>query len=190
MRIENVFAVPVAVDEAWNVLVDLPRVAPCLPGASLEDADGDEFAGRVKVKLGPIQLTYAGKGRFVERDDTAHRAVIEGAGKDTKGGGTAKALITTTMSDHGGETTVTVVTDLTITGRPAQFGRGMMQDVGTKLVNQFAANLSARLAHDRPGTTSPETSLETTAASTTNARISPRPTAPVEPAAAAGLRRC
>jgi carbon monoxide dehydrogenase subunit G len=175
MKIENVFAVPVPVTEAWNVLLDLPRVVPCLPGASLESSDGDEFVGKVKVKLGPVQLTYSGKGRFIERDEPAHRAVIEGAAKD-KGGSTAKALITTTMSDNGDETTVRVVTDLTVTGKPAQFGRGVMQDVSAKLLNQFAANLSAQLTQERTGETSPEPA----AAPTTGGQPSRQPTAASE----------
>jgi carbon monoxide dehydrogenase subunit G len=149
MIIEDAFEVPVPVAEAWSTLLDLPRVVPCLPGASLESADGDEFTGRVKVKLGPIQLTYAGTGRFLERDDVAHRAVIEGVGKDVRGGGTAKALVTATMLDKGDYTEVSVVTDFTVTGKPAQFGRGIMQDVSTRLLNQFSANLSDQLTQER-----------------------------------------
>jgi carbon monoxide dehydrogenase subunit G len=152
MQIQNSFIIPVPVAEAWPILLDLRRIAPCLPGATIDDFNGDEYAGRVKVKLGPIQLTYAGTARFIERDEATHRAVIEGAGKDTRGASTAKALITTTLVDCGDETEVAVITDLNITGKPAQFGRGVMQDVSSKLLEQFVGNLSTQLASERAST--------------------------------------
>ncbi|MCU1607216.1 MAG: coxG [Modestobacter sp.] len=146
MQLENSFTVPVPIDEAWRVLMDIERIAPCMPGAALDSVDGDDFTGRVKVKLGPINLTYQGKASFVERDETAHKAVIDARGKDQRGNGTAAAVITAKLAPEGTVTRVDVVTDLNITGRPAQFGRGVMTDVGNKLLGQFADKLSAQLA--------------------------------------------
>ncbi|MEU2349714.1 SRPBCC domain-containing protein [Modestobacter sp. NPDC049651] len=146
MQLENSFTVPVPVEEAWRVLMDIERIAPCMPGAALDSVSGDDFTGRVKVKLGPINLTYQGKASFVERDETAHRAVIDAKGKDQRGNGTAAATVTATLAAEGSITRVDVLTDLNITGRPAQFGRGVMTDVGNKLLGQFADRLSAQLA--------------------------------------------
>src|SRR5689334_11985175 len=117
-----------------------------MPGAALDSVDGDAFTGRVKVKLGPINLTYAGKASFVEKDEAAHRAVIDAKGKDQRGNGTAAAVITANLAAEGSVTRVNVLTDLNITGRPAQFGRGVMTDVGNKLLGQFADKLAAQLA--------------------------------------------
>lgn len=149
MQIENNFTINVPVDEAWPVLLDLERIAPCFPGASIDAVEADTFAGRVKVRLGPVQMTYAGSGRFVERDDRQKRAVIEAAGKDTRGTSTAKAVITTELVDKGDQTEVKVLTDFNVTGKPAQFGRGVMQDVSAKLVTQFSENLTKQLAEER-----------------------------------------
>ncbi|MGY1696441.1 MULTISPECIES: SRPBCC family protein [unclassified Geodermatophilus] len=146
MQLENSFTVPVPVDEAWRVLLDIERIAPCMPGAALDSVEGDSFTGRVKVKLGPINLTYQGKASFVEKDEAAHKAVIDGRGKDQRGNGTAAALITAQLKGEGNTTRVDVLTDLNITGRPAQFGRGVMTDVGNKLLGQFADKLAAQLA--------------------------------------------
>ena len=146
MQLENSFTVPVPVDDAWRVLLDIERIAPCMPGAALDSVEGDAFTGRVKVKLGPINLTYAGKAAFVEKDEAAHRAVIDAKGKDQRGNGTAAAVITATLASEGSATRVNVFTDLNITGRPAQFGRGVMTDVGNKLLGQFADKLAAQLA--------------------------------------------
>ena len=145
MQLENSFSVPLPVDEAWRVLLDIERIAPCMPGAALDSVSGDDFTGRVKVKLGPINLTYQGKASFVEKDEAAHRAVIDARGKDQRGNGTAAAVITATLVPEGAVTRVDVVTDLNITGRPAQFGRGVMTDVGNKLLGQFADKLAAQL---------------------------------------------
>jgi carbon monoxide dehydrogenase subunit G len=135
----------VPIDDAWRVLLDIERIAPCMPGAVLDSVTGDEFTGRVKVKLGPINLTYQGRASFVEKDEAAHRAVIDAKGKDQRGNGTAAATITATLADQGSTTRVDVLTDLNITGRPAQFGRGVMTDVGNKLLGQFADKLAAQL---------------------------------------------
>jgi carbon monoxide dehydrogenase subunit G len=145
VQLENSFTVPVPVDEAWRVLLDIERIAPCMPGAALDSVDGDAFTGRVKVKLGPINLTYQGKASFIEKDEAAHRAVIDARGKDLRGNGTAAAVVTANLKSEGPITRVDVLTDLNITGRPAQFGRGVMTDVGNKLLGQFADKLAAQL---------------------------------------------
>ena len=150
MKLENRFTVPVPVDEAWRVLLDVERVAPCMPGATLTSVDGDAFEGTVKVKVGPINLTYGGKARFVSKDDATHVAVIDGSGKETRGTGTAKALITCRLIDQGETTDVEVDTDLNVTGKPAQFGRGVLADVSGKLVDQFAACLSEEIRSGTP----------------------------------------
>ena len=153
MRLDHSFTVPVPVDAAWPVLLDLPTVAPCLPGARLGDYDGETFAGTVQVKLGPIALEYRGQGRFVERDEAAHRAVIEASGRDTRSAGTARATVTAVLTPDGDATRVRVATELTVTGRPAQFGRNLLADVSGQLVAQFADCLAAWLAES--GATEP-----------------------------------
>jgi carbon monoxide dehydrogenase subunit G len=153
MRLEQSFEVPVPVEEAWGVLLDLPRIAPCMPGATLTGVDGEAFTGDVKVKLGPILLTYHGKGRFVERDEAARRVVIEASGKDARSAGTAAATVTAELKDAGERTLVDVVTDLKITGKPAQFGRGMIADVSGKLLGQFAECLARELGSPAPAAT-------------------------------------
>jgi len=145
VQLENTFTVPVPIDEAWRVLLDIERIAPCMPGAALDTVTGDDFTGRVKVKLGPINLTYQGKASFVVKDEAARRAVIDAKGKDQRGNGTAAATITAELAEEGDRTRVDVITDLNITGRPAQFGRGVMTDVGNKLLGQFADKLAAQL---------------------------------------------
>jgi carbon monoxide dehydrogenase subunit G len=145
VQLENSFTVPVPIDEAWRVLLDIERIAPCMPGAALDSVDGDDFTGRVKVKLGPINLTYQGKASFIEKDEAAHKAVIDARGKDQRGNGTAAAVVTARLAAEGSITRVDVLTDLNITGRPAQFGRGVMTDVGNKLLGQFADKLAAQL---------------------------------------------
>jgi carbon monoxide dehydrogenase subunit G len=146
MDLTHRFTVPAPIDEVWAAFNDLERIAPCFPGAALTSFDGEKFEGLVKVKLGPISLQYTGTGRFVERDEAAKRAVIEAKGKDKRGNGTAAANITAQLMASGdNETDVEVVTDLNVTGRPAQFGRGVMQDVSDKLLAQFATCLETRL---------------------------------------------
>jgi carbon monoxide dehydrogenase subunit G len=163
VQLDNSFTVPVPIDEAWRVLLDIERIAPCMPGAALDSVDGDAFTGRVKVKLGPINLTYQGKAAFIEKDEAAHRAVIDARGKDQRGNGTAAATVTATLRAEGSITRVDVLTDLNITGRPAQFGRGVMVDVGTKLLGQFADRLAAQLGArgaDAGGTAAAEPAVE------------------------------
>jgi len=137
MELTNEFVVPVAVDEAWKLLTDVELIAPCMPGAELQEIEGEEYRGVVKVKVGPITAQYKGKATFVEKDDTAHKAVLRAEGRDTRGQGNANATITAMLESEGDGTRVKVVTDLSITGRAAQFGRGVMADVSTKLLGQF-----------------------------------------------------
>lgn len=145
MQLEHSFDVPVSLDEAWQTLLDIERIAPCMPGATLTSVDGDEFAGTVKVKLGPISLTYKGTARFGEKDEQARRATILAQGRDSRGNGTAKAKVVATLRESSGSTQVNVITDLDITGKPAQFGRGVMVDVGDRLIGQFASRLAKLL---------------------------------------------
>ncbi len=146
MRLDHEFTVPVPADEAWNVLLDIRRIAPCLPGAVIDGVTDDAFTGRVKVKVGPISVAYAGTGHFLEQDQAAGRVRIGASGKETRGSGTAKATITAHLHDEGSSTRVSVQTELNITGKPAQFGRGVMADVGNKLLGQFADCLAEQLA--------------------------------------------
>jgi uncharacterized protein len=148
MELENEFTVPVPKAQAWAVLMDVERIAPCMPGATFDGYEGDGFNGRVKVKLGPITVTYAGTAKFVERDEEAGTATIEAAGKEARGPGTATAKIRAQMTEDGAATRVRVVTDLNVTGKPAQFGRGVMAEVGGKLVDQFATCLATQLGSD------------------------------------------
>ena len=145
MELLHSFTVPARIDDAWQVLLDIERIAPCMPGAVIDSVDGDEFTGTVKVKLGPIGLTYKGTAAFIEKDVSAHRAVIQARGRDARGNGTATATVTATLTEDHASTQVDVVTDLDITGKPAQFGRGVMSDVGGKLIGQFADCLATRL---------------------------------------------
>jgi uncharacterized protein len=143
MELKNDFHVSVPIDVAWAVLTDLERVAPCMPGAELREVEGDEYRGIVKVKVGPISAQYKGSARFVEKDDDQHRAVLLAEGRDTRGQGNASAMVTAlAASDHNG-TTVSLVTELTITGKVAQFGRSVMGDVSAKMLGEFADRLEA-----------------------------------------------
>jgi carbon monoxide dehydrogenase subunit G len=146
------FTVPTSVDETWAHFQDIASVAECFPGATVTSADGDSFAGSVKVKLGPIALVYNGSGTFVEKDEEAHRFLVDAKGRDKRGNGTAGAKVTLTMTEAAaGGTDVEVVTDLAITGKPAQFGRGVMQDVSDKLLGQFVECLEQRLSAESTG---------------------------------------
>ncbi len=145
MELSNEFTVDVPVKEAWVLLTDVERIAPCMPGAQLTDVEGDEYRGVVKVKVGPITAQYKGKATFVERDEGAYRAVLRAEGRETKGQGNAAATITATLVADGDRTKVSVVTDLTITGRAAQFGRGVLADVSSKLLGQFVSCLETNV---------------------------------------------
>ena len=145
-KLLNEFTVHRPIAETWNVLTDVELIAPCMPGAALEEIEGDVFRGVVKVKLGAISTAFKGQANFIERDDAAHRAVLKGEGRDTTGKGNASALITAQLESIDDATTKCFVeTDLHITGKVAQFGRGIMGDVSKKLMNQFASNLNTML---------------------------------------------
>ena len=143
MELTNNFRVGVPVPDAWKVLTDVERIAPMLPGAQLQEVDGGEYRGIVKVKVGPITAQYKGAATFIERDEAAGRVVLKASGRDTRGQGNASAIITATMTADGEGTKVSVVTDLTVTGKVAQFGRGVMADVSSKLIGQFVDSLEA-----------------------------------------------
>ncbi len=149
MKLNNEFTVDVPVEEVWNVLLDLERITPCLPGASLTEETGErEYDGAMKVKLGPVTQQYKGTVKIQEADESQHRAVLKADGKDARGQGTASALITSTLQDEGnGSTRVQVETDMQITGRAAQFGRGIQQQVSEKLLQRFADCLEQEIAN-------------------------------------------
>jgi uncharacterized protein len=146
VQMQHRFTVPAPIEAAWEALNDVQGVGSCFPGASVTKVEADDFTGTCKIKLGPISMLYSGSGRFVERDATGHRAVIEAKGRDKRGNGTAAVTITTVLSAESEErTSVAVDTDLHITGRPAQFGRGVIQDVSDKLLGQFTECLESKI---------------------------------------------
>ena len=153
MEMDHSFTVPVPPDRAWDVLLDVERIAPCMPGAIVDEFDGEVVTGRIKVKVGPVSLTYKGTAKFTERDPEARVILLEASGKETRGAGTASATVRATLeSESGGEATkATMHTTMNVTGRPAQFGRGVMVEVGGKLVEQFAQNLRQLIADDAGG---------------------------------------
>jgi len=160
MELEHSFTVPVPKERAWDVLLDFERVAPCMPGATLDSVDGDVINGRIKVKVGPISMTYTGRAEIVEKDDAAGMIRMDASGKETKGAGTASASVRSVLEGSGGETRVTVYTTMNVTGKPAQFGRGVMNEVGGKLIGIFAENLAQLLAETDDGSPAGEISLE------------------------------
>ena len=145
MELNNEFRVGVPPSQAWAILTDVERIAPCMPGAQLEEIEGDEYRGVVKVKVGPITAQYKGKAAFIEQDEAAGRAVLGAEGRDTRGQGNAYARITATLTPEGDGTRVVVATDLTITGKVAQFGRGVLADVSAKLLGQFVDCLESNV---------------------------------------------
>ena len=150
MELTNDFRVGVPVERAWHVLTDVELIAPCMPGAQLQEVEGDEYRGVVKVKVGPVTAQYKGAARFVERDEAGHKVVLRAEGRETRGQGNANATITAQLTPEGDGTAVSVVTDLTVTGRVAQFGRGVMADVSAKLLGQFVDCLHNKLLTDQP----------------------------------------
>ncbi|MGJ9423038.1 SRPBCC family protein [Aeromicrobium sp. CF3.5] len=198
MDLKHSFSVPASIDETWAAFQDIESVAECFPGAQVTSVEGDSFEGTCKVKLGPIALVYKGSGHFVEKDEATHRMLIEAKGKDKRGNGTAGATVTAQLVDVGGRTEVEVVTDLAITGKPAQFGRGVMQDVSDKLLGLFvdclqdkvssggdAADVAPPPAADPAGTTATPGAPAATGASAEGSTDSaatgstpPRPSAP------------
>jgi uncharacterized protein len=165
IELDNSFTVPVPPEKAWDVLLDVERIAPCMPGASVTSIsdDGNEVEGQVKVKLGPLSLAYKGTAKFTEKDQANRTIAIEATGKETRGAGTASANVQATLkpAEAAGSTLVAIHTSLNVTGRPAQFGRSLLPEVSGKLIAQFASNLEALIASDNApaaaeGTASPE----------------------------------
>jgi carbon monoxide dehydrogenase subunit G len=187
VELTNEFRVSVPVADAWAVLTDVERIAPCLPGAQLQEVEGDEYRGIVKVKVGPITAQYKGKATFQSKDDDAHIAVLKAEGRDTRGQGNASALITATLTPDGEGTAVKVVTDLTITGKVAQFGRGVLVDVSGKLLNQFVDCLENDLLSGEPPAAEAETATpphgDPLATEANQSEPEPTPAAPTKPAA-------
>jgi carbon monoxide dehydrogenase subunit G len=164
VELNHTFTVPATVEETWAAFEDIESVAGCFPGATVTEVAGDDFKGSAKVKLGPIALVYTGTGHFVEKDAAARKLVIEAKGKDKRGNGTAGAMVTATLADAGeGSTKVDVLTDLAITGKPAQFGRGVMQDVSDKLLQQFVTCLQDKVG--APAAEAPEDAAPASAGS-------------------------
>ena len=161
IELDNSFTVPVAPEQAWDVLLDVERIAPCMPGASVTSIsdDGNEIEGQVKVKLGPLSLTYKGTAKFTEKDQENLTIAIEATGKETRGAGTASANVQAVLKpgDATGSTLVSIHTSLNVTGRPAQFGRSLLPEVSGKLIAQFASNLEALIASDNAPAAAEET---------------------------------
>jgi carbon monoxide dehydrogenase subunit G len=152
VRIEDEFRVDVPIEQAWDILLDVERIAPCMPGAQLQEIEGDEYRGIVKVKVGPITAQYQGAARILEADEATRRIVLRGEGRDTRGQGNASATVTVDLATDGTGTTVKVDTDLNVTGKVAQFGRGVMADVSSKLLAQFVACLETNVLSAPPST--------------------------------------
>ncbi|MCG5217258.1 SRPBCC family protein [Streptosporangium sp. KLBMP 9127] len=183
MRFEHEFTVPVPVEQAWATLLDVERVAPCLPGAALDSVTDEEIAGRMKVKVGPITVTYRGTAVFQDVDKDSRSVTVKATGKEARGSGTASATVTARLRPEGDTTKVTVETTFNVTGRPAQFGRGVMAEVGTKLIDRFAVNLSALLSSEPEETGEPKETAETGEAGGIGETGSPPAQEPARPAA-------
>jgi carbon monoxide dehydrogenase subunit G len=191
MELDHSFTVPVPPDQAWDVLLDVKRVAPCMPGATVDSVEGDDVAGRLKVKVGPVSMTYKGTAKFTDRDPDTRSILVEASGKETRGSGTASATVKAGLqpyesaesngSGSGGQTLVTLHTTLNVTGRPAQFGRGVIAEVGSRLIDKFADNLAEQLTG---GTPEPAAPPAPAAASAAPAAPAPASAAAAEPAAA------
>ena len=179
IELDNSFTVPVPPEQAWDVLLDVERIAPCMPGASVLSVDGDSIEGQVKVKLGPLSLTYKGTAKFVEKDQANHTIVLDASGKETRGSGTASATVNAVLvaGEEAGTTTASIHTSLNVTGRPAQFGRSLLPEISGKLISQFADNLAALITAD---------SASETAATAATAVPEAAPQASPEAAKAAG----
>jgi uncharacterized protein len=188
MDLHHKFVVPASFDVAWDAFNDLEGLVPCVPGGELTAAEGDTFSGTVKVKLGPISMLYGGTGEFLERDKAAGRMVVKAKGKDKRGNGTAGATVIAQLTPEGTGTAVDVTTELAVTGKPAQFGRGVIQDVSDKLLGQFVECISAKLGsasaagpdtsqQPAPVEPNPEPS-DNSESSDTEEHIAPRPVPP------------
>src|SRR3954454_17107083 len=187
MQIDNSFQVDVPVEEAWQVLLALERIAPCLPGAQLQEIEGDEYRGVVKVKVGPITAQYKGAARILEADEAARRIVLKGEGRDTRGQGNASATVTVLLAPDGAGTQVSVDTDLNVTGKVAQFGRGVMADVSSKLLGQFVACLESDVLSGNGSATDAAAEPDTIAAA--DAAATPAGVAPAPPVVGAAATR-
>src|SRR5580693_176224 len=194
IELDNSFTVPVPPEQAWDVLLDVERIAPCMPGASVTSVEGDEIEGQVKVKLGPLSLTYKGTAKFTDKDQASHTISIEATGKETRGSGTASATVQAklTPGDAAGQTLVSIHTSLNVTGKPAQFGRSLLPEVSGKLIKQFATNLEAMINADSAaaaaGTAVPEANeagADEAGAVEDAARSGQEPAGPAQTAAAA-----
>ncbi|WP_405182983.1 SRPBCC family protein [Nocardia sp. NBC_01377] len=173
MKLDNTFTIPVPAAQAFPVLLDLERLAPCVPGATITSKEGDDYHGKIKVKLGPVGLSYSGVIKVVFQDEDGGIAVLEGRGRETRGNGTAKATITCRLVETDGITEVFVDTDLAITGKPAQFGRGALADVAGTLIGQFAANLAEEITASTQGAPGGEPAPPTLAAVPPSEQVSP-----------------
>ncbi|MDB1086434.1 SRPBCC family protein [Streptomyces sp. ACA25] len=183
MKIENEFTVSVPAERAWEALTDLEGLAPCMPGAQLTGVDGEVYSGKVKVKVGPVISQFAGTATFTEKDDANHHMVISAKGKDSRGGGNASALIDAQLRPDGARTVVTVRTDLTISGKLAQFGSGMIKEISEKLLHQFVQNLEAQLhAAEEPAPTPAPATPPAAAAAPEAPATTPAPEAADAPA--------
>lgn len=191
MEITNSFTVDAPIAEAWELLTDIPEIAPCLPGAKLTDHSDGVYSGGIKIKVGPVTAEYKGSAEFVEKDPVAHKAVINGKGRDTRGAGNAQALITAHMVPVGDKTQVDIVTDLKVSGKVAQFGRGVMQDISTKLLGQFAECLEAKISEpatiDGIAGASAAAAAAPVAASVPSTTVTQPTSAPASPSIPAGL---
>jgi carbon monoxide dehydrogenase subunit G len=190
IELDNSFTVPVPPEQAWDVLLDVERIAPCMPGASVTSVEGDEIEGQVKVKLGPLSLTYKGTAKFTDKNQAGRTISIEANGKETRGSGTASATVQANLTpgDGAGQTLVSIHTSLNVTGKPAQFGRSLLPEVSGKLIQQFATNLEAMINADSAaaaGTAAPEAGADeaTAAADKASAGSAPTATAAARPAA-------
>jgi len=184
IELDNSFTVPVPPEQAWDVLLDVERIAPCMPGASVTSVDGDQVEGQVKVKLGPLSLTYKGTAKFTDKDQANHKIAIEATGKETRGAGTASAHVQASLTpgDAAGSTLVAIHTSLNVTGRPAQFGRSLLPEVSGKLIAQFASNLEALISADSATAEAADTPEGTGTAEDSSgeaASVAAKPAAPV-----------
>ncbi|HEY1820330.1 MAG TPA: SRPBCC family protein [Trebonia sp.] len=185
IELDNSFTVPVPPEKAWDVLLDVERIAPCMPGASVLSIsdDGNQIEGQVKVKLGPLSLTYKGTAKFTDKDEANRTIAIDATGKETRGAGTASAKVQAVLkpADSAGSTLVSIHTSLNVTGRPAQFGRSLLPEVSGKLIAQFASNLQALIAADSPAaeaTDAPESTGTADDSSGEAAPVAAKPAAP------------
>src|ERR1700758_5484816 len=183
IELDNSFTVPVPPEQAWDVLLDVERIAPCMPGASVTSVEGDQIEGQVKVKLGPLSLSYKGTAKFTDKDQANRTIAIEATGKETRGAGTASANVQATLKPaDAGSTLVSIHTSLNVTGRPAQFGRSLLPEVSGKLIAQFATNLEALIAADSPAAEATDTPEGTGTADDSSGETVPGAVKPAAPA--------